>query len=274
MTRRLCDLGSWGAALALSGAATCCLADISVAVSDNTPPLASRNWPEQGLGTAIVRDALALQAPDENMRILWPNGAAGPLEMLDEHRVELALLVPRPGCQVEGNQATCALFHFSDPVIEIVWRIFVHHDREFTYASPADLIGKQFCLADDTEGARWDDAPFGITATIPIDAKRTSRIEECFSLLRDAQVDAVIADEFSGVQALFDQNLTETVVPLPKPLGTQTLHVAASKSHWRATTLLYRVNAGLAELKQSGAYQDLVAHHVERFWERLSLTAR
>ena len=111
----------------------------------------------------------------------------------------------------------------------------------------------------------------GVDLGSPIgpEIRQAPDLAECFDLLVAGRVDAVVADEFSGVKQLFDQGLTDSVVPLPRPLGAQTLHVVTSKSHWRATTMLYRFNAGLAELKKSGAYQEILARHVSLFWQEL-----
>lgn len=274
MTRWARHFAKLSLALWLGAAASPSTADISVAVADAGAPLAAQDWPEQGLATAVVRNALALQAPDEDVRILWTRERSAPLELVHQHRAELALPVPRPPCRSEATELPCGAFHYSDPIVEIIWRLFAHHDREITYDTPADLVGKRLCLAEPADRIYGSIAGIGVVENVLGEIRRARTLEECFSLLLGARVDAVIADEFSGVQALFDQNLTETVVPLPRPLGSQSLHVAVSRSHWRATTLIYRVNAGLAGMKQSGAYQALVARHVERFWEDLSLRAR
>jgi polar amino acid transport system substrate-binding protein len=82
-------------------------------------------------------------------------------------------------------------------------------------------------------------------------------------------VDAVAVNEFHAVAKLFELGLTEEVVPLPKPLSIYSLHVAAPKIHWRATSDIARVNDGLARLHQSGAYAAIVDRHLQGFWAEL-----
>jgi polar amino acid transport system substrate-binding protein len=45
--------------------------------------------------------------------------------------------------------------------------------------------------------------------------------------------------------------------------------VVITKKHWRGTTHLYRFNAGLAALKQSDRYNEIVSRHLNIFWDRL-----
>jgi polar amino acid transport system substrate-binding protein len=63
--------------------------------------------------------------------------------------------------------------------------------------------------------------------------------------------------------------LRGAVVPLDKPLSVEGLHVVISKKHWRGTTHLYRFNAGLAALKKSDRYAQIVSKHLGEFWDQL-----
>jgi polar amino acid transport system substrate-binding protein len=100
-------------------------------------------------------------------------------------------------------------------------------------------------------------------------ASPASSLDVCFKRLAAGEVDAVAADEFRGILALFRLGLTETIVPLSDPVGVDALHVSVPKTHWRATAHLYRLNAGLAALRRSGAYAEIVARHTQGFWARL-----
>ena len=55
----------------------------------------------------------------------------------------------------------------------------------------------------------------------------------------------------------------------PPPLSRESLHVIISKTHWRGTTHLYRINAGLGALRDSGRYNEIVSRHLELFWEQV-----
>ena len=83
------------------------------------------------------------------------------------------------------------------------------------------------------------------------------------------QVDAVAVNLFLGASTLVRQGLREQVVPLEKPLSEEGLHVVISKRHWRGTTHLYRINAGLQKLRSSGRFESIMSRHLDLFWAQL-----
>ncbi|MEL6691060.1 MAG: transporter substrate-binding domain-containing protein, partial [Pseudomonadota bacterium] len=92
----------------------------------------------------------------------------------------------------------------------------------------------------------------------------------CFDLLMQGRVDAVALNEFTGWTTISDMGLQAAVTPLAKPLSVEGLHVVISKRHWRGTTHLYRVNAGLAKLKETDRYDQIVSRHLGVFWDRVN----
>jgi polar amino acid transport system substrate-binding protein len=68
---------------------------------------------------------------------------------------------------------------------------------------------------------------------------------------------------------MFELGLSERVAALQRPLSIQGMHVIISKKHWRGTTHLYRLNAGLATLKQSDRYNEIVSRHLAHFWTKV-----
>jgi polar amino acid transport system substrate-binding protein len=54
------------------------------------------------------------------------------------------------------------------------------------------------------------------------------------------------------------------------PRYSETLHVIISKKHWRGTTHLYRINAGLAAIKANGRYTEIVNRHLGIYMQKLN----
>jgi polar amino acid transport system substrate-binding protein len=73
-------------------------------------------------------------------------------------------------------------------------------------------------------------------------------------------------NEFLGYRKIQELGLDEKVVPFERPMSTETLHMIISKRHWRGTTLMYRFNAGLENLKKSQRYEEIVSRHLGIFW--------
>jgi polar amino acid transport system substrate-binding protein len=73
----------------------------------------------------------------------------------------------------------------------------------------------------------------------------------------------------TGLWAL---GLRGAVIPLERPLSTETLHVIISKKHWRGTTFFYRINAGLAAIEANGRYIEIVNRHLGLYMAKLNPT--
>ena len=86
---------------------------------------------------------------------------------------------------------------------------------------------------------------------------------DCFQRVADGAVDAATVNLFLGASVILEMGLRNEIVPLERPLSQEGLHVVISKRHWRGTAHLYRINAGLQNLKKDGRYQEIVARHLE-----------
>jgi polar amino acid transport system substrate-binding protein len=92
---------------------------------------------------------------------------------------------------------------------------------------------------------------------------------DCFNQVLSGKVDAATVNLFLGANLILEMGLRNKILPLEKPLSEEGLHVVISKRHWRGTTHLYRVNAGLQKLKDDGRYQEIVSRHMELFRAQL-----
>ena len=73
-----------------------------------------------------------------------------------------------------------------------------------------------------------------------------------------------------GEDRLVALGLRSVVVPLERALSTETLHVIISKKHWRGTTQLYRINAGLAAIKANGRHDEIVNRHLGIYMQNMN----
>jgi len=51
-----------------------------------------------------------------------------------------------------------------------------------------------------------------------------------------------------------------------RPMNIESMHVIFAKTHPSSRTVLYYVNNSLAGLKEIGAYDAIMARHLEQFW--------
>ncbi|WP_298915143.1 transporter substrate-binding domain-containing protein [uncultured Roseobacter sp.] len=256
--------------LLVAGSVKTVEADVTILTMSGRPPFADTDWPQKGMFTELVTAAMTVGPDPEPFHIDWQGDPTSGFRSVTEKTHDLGYPVPRPLCELSRDKGgPCVAFHFSDPVMELVNLVFVRADNDFEFNSDADLEGRSLCrpkgfYIDDLDrpGREW--LTRGVVTLVQPEMPM-----DCFKMLVAGEVDLVSVNEFLGVQQLFDAQLTEMVLPLPRPLSTQSWHVVVSKTHSRATTLLYRFNAGLAKLKQTDAYAEIISRHLTIYWDRL-----
>jgi polar amino acid transport system substrate-binding protein len=245
-------------------------AELTLVTASNYAPFTDWNWPGHGMATELVNAALEESPSPVPYAIVWEDNWSKHLHpMLDEKQVDMGFPWFRPDCENNPTHARCVDFHFSDPLVDLVILLFARTDGSMTFESDADVIGKTLCRPAgyfthdlDTPDRQWLSKGL-ITFVQPVTP------DDCFNMLATGQVDAVAVNEFLGVEKMFELGLSERIAALQRPLSIQGMHVIISKKHWRGTTHLYRLNAGLATLKQSDRYNEIVSRHLAHFWTKV-----
>ena len=245
-------------------------AEMKLVTGSNYAPFTDRNWPGPGLITDLVNAAL-VETPDPvSYSIAWEDDWSKHLfPLLDDKTFDMGFPWLKPDCDQTPDDERCANFHFSDPLMEILVLLFVRADQGFDYQDDQDVIGKRLCRPAgyfthdlDRPGREW--LRKGLIQLV-----QEPSPQACFQALMEGRVDAVTVNIFLGADTIDAMGLRGQVVPLDKPLSVEGLHVVISKRHWRGTTHLYRFNAGLAALKDSDRYAQIVSRHLGIFWDRL-----
>ena len=241
-------------------------ADVRIAVGAQHAPFMQNAPSDGGLLGDIVRAALE-KAPQPVPHVAANRVSFDALEdTLVVPTFDMAVGFFTPDCG-QGTAASrlCTGVYLSDPVLETVVSLFTRVDGQFEYQTEQDLHDKTVCLsrvATTSTTPAWQASLDSETLVLP-------SVKACFGALMAGEVDAVAANEFHGVALMFELDLTDQIVPLPTPLARPAIHIGISKWHWAADAHVYRVNAGLAQLRQSGEYGEIVARHVQRFWANL-----
>ena len=246
-------------------------ADVMLSAPAGLAPLVSRTWPGQGMLNALLAAALSENSAPLRHAVTWQDTGPGlDLQMLAARHLDMTVVLARPECSNNPAPAACAAFHVSDPMVELPLLLFVRPDQGFTFQSQADLSGLRLCqpAGHPTRGAGQNGTSWASDATIRLEAPASP--EACFQMLMEGQVDAVALNALTGASTIAAMGLNRQVVALDRPLARQTLHIAVPKVHWRGTTLIYRVNSGLAALRASGRYDQIVDRHMAVLWNRLN----
>ena len=245
-------------------------AEMTLLTGGNHPPFTDRDWPGNGLVTELLNAALDLSPAPVPYEVIWVDDRTQHLfPLLDEQRYDMGFPWIRPDCTAAPDGKFCQNFHFSDPVLDLPIMLFKRADSGLTYDSDADIAGRRLCrpandMTDDLDRAdrRW-------ISEGKVTLIRPPSPEACFEALMADEVDAVTVNVFEGASKIVAMGLRGRVVPLDRPLSREALHVVISKKHWRGTTHLYRVNAGVRALRDSWRYAEIVERHLGIFWQQL-----
>lgn len=234
-------------------------------------PFSSRTWPAQGIMAELITAALgAGPAPLRPVTAWAENAADGVSQLADSRGAEIGFPLPRPDCSADEARDACARLLYSDPVIEVPLVLFVRSGGGVTYQDDSDLAGRHLCRPAAYSMASLDTPDRHWISEKVVNLVTPDRPETCFQMLAGGQVDAVMLNALTGATTIAAMNLSEQVTALDKPLAQHTLHVAVPKVHWRATTLIYRINAGLRALRETGEYDRVVGRHMTLLWDRLN----
>lgn len=245
-------------------------AEMVLLTGSNYPPFTDKNWPGDGLITELV-NAIMEETPDPlPYAIDWEDDWSVHLfPKLDSKAYDMGFPWLKPDCKADPANERCANFHFSDPLFEIQIMPFVQIGKEFAFDTDADMHGKTLCRPKgyfthdlDANGRNW--LKDGLITLVQPDTP-----DECFTMLAAGEVDVVAENVFLGADKIVALGLRDKVKSLERPISNEGLHVIISKKHWRGTTHLYRINAGLAALKATGRYDEIVGRHLAIFMENL-----
>jgi len=225
-------------------------------------PFADANWAAGGLVTEVIRAALGPTPGVAEVAVKWDRtNAAAKAE--GRQTADIVFPVFAAGCDTPRSAQLCTDYLVSDPIFEVLELVFVRQ------AGPRDLTS----LREDTSAVMchprdpmFAQGPTVGTARVVLG----SSLDDCFRRLMSGQAQGVVADELSGWLAVHDLGMADDVQPLETPFGTLGVHAVIPRTHWRATAHLYRVNAGLAQLRASGDFEAILARHLEDYRARVS----
>lgn len=245
-------------------------AEMTLLTAGNYLPFSDRTWPGEGLATELVKAAMEESPSPLPYAVAWEDDRSQHLfPLLDQKTYDMGFPWLKPDCVSTPDNQRCKSFHFSDPLMELPIMLFKREGSDFTYEGDADLIGKRLCRPAGYFTHDLDRADRRWLSQGKITLVQPDSPEACFEQLMADKVDAVTVNVFLGASKIVAMGLRGRVVPLDLPLSRESLHVIISKTHWRGTTHLYRINAGLAELRENGRYDEIVSRHLELFWEQV-----
>ena len=216
-------------------------------------PFTDRSLPEQGMFSALVRAALAKKGYDLDLVFrTWKRGYRETVDGLfagtfpytrDEYRVPEVF--------------------YSDPVFTMAWKPVVAAGSNMKAATPEDLVGRDYCYP---KGYATSPVIREMTEAGKLSRATPQEMALCYRLLADGRVDFVpgnaIQAPIAAREALGPDAPVRTLAVV---LAERPLHVIFPKAKPEQSQR-YRAafNAGLAEIRADGTYDEIVARFVNK----------
>ncbi len=249
---------------------------IEFLTADGYTPFTDRSLPNGGMMTQIVSasmDQIKEQAKGNfDYSVSWVNDWAAhlnPLLITRAFDVGYPWLKPdcsRPAELSQDAKYRCQKFFFSEPLYEVLTVLFVKKDSGIVFAKDEEILGKTLCQPAGYSTYELDKGGRNWVRENKVVLMRPQTIEECFRLLDNGTVNAVVTADLTGKSVIAALGMGERIHAVNRPLAIGTLHLIVTKTHPHASTLLYYINSAINKLKESGEYDKIVEGQLSRFW--------
>ena len=237
-----------------AAAASACLM-MSATAGAETVKLANGDWkpfqgedlPNHGPASQIATEAFAKQGWDVTFEFLpWARGK------------KLAQRGDLDGTMIYSyNEERAKNFIFSEPVITLENRVFYKKENPVDWESPEDLakltIGGVVDYDYDIQRLNPD---AGITFN------RVGKPVLNFKKLAVGRLDAVIANRLVGQQLAEQAGVRDQIAMHPTATNNEPYHLMVSKAVDNTEVIVEAFNSGLAKLRDSGRYAEIIENAV------------
>jgi polar amino acid transport system substrate-binding protein len=245
--------------------------------ADGLSPYTGRSLEGGGMMTQVITSAMGLVKEEAKGRfdfgVSWVNDWAAHLNpLLLTRAFDVGFPWARPDCDNaltldQSSQFRCQRFFFSDPLYEVITSLFVRNDSRIKTLRNEEITGATLCRPVGYPTHELDQAGRNWVKDGKVTLIRPPTVDECFRLIDNGTVDAVVEAELVGRTSIALLGLGDKVRIIEQPLALTTLHVLISKAHPHSRTILYYMNSALAKLRDSGEYDRIIERHLARFWE-------
>jgi len=241
---------------------------LSFVTGSDFAPFAHEALPEGGMITELVRLAVKEQAPGKPAAVTFVPDWTTHARLLEKGEFELGFPWYKPDCERADRLAAdmrerCEKFDFSAPFYEVWMGYYTRAGDPLAGAdSYAALAGRRICRPAGYFTFDLDQLDLREPAVSRIFPPTA---EDCFALLERGEADVVTLARNAAQPEISRLGLDGRVAEIAALASSQTLHVVAAKSNPKGKAELEVVNAGLAELKKSGRWFEVVARQLGAF---------
>jgi hypothetical protein len=157
----------------------------------------------------------------------------------------------------DSTQKQLPHFFYSKPLYSGSIRAFMPAEHPLPAVTPEALRGMTWCGSETL----WPPADLPLARQPHPSLPLAPTLETCFTLLLQAQVELVVADELHGYAVLHTMGITDRIRMLDNPLGSHTLHLLLPKFASRSHALMYEFDQSLALLEKAGILNEITTRH-------------
>jgi polar amino acid transport system substrate-binding protein len=250
---------------------------IEFLTADGYSPFTGRSLEGGGMLTEVITAAMNIVKQETHGRfdfgISWVNDWSAHLNpLLLTRAFDVGYPWARPDCDSNvaldaTAQFRCRKFFFSEPLYEVITSLFVQDGSPITSLQSETITGTTMCLPAGQAEYELDQGGRNWVKDGKVTLMRPPTVDECFRLLENGTVGAVVTTEFAGRASIISLGMADKIRMLDQPIALTALHAVVSKSHPNARTMLYYINTALGKLRDSGDYDMIIARQLDRFWE-------
>lgn len=229
-------------------------------------PFTDRDLPGGGMFTEMVRAAVELGDPRQEFRIDFVNDWGAHLTaLLPSGAFDMGFPWYLPDCSrvanlSPGNAVRCTDYNHSEAFFEAAVGYYALADGPFAgVRTYPELLGARLCrprgwFTFDLEANRL------VEPNVTLLSPQTQTA--CWDALVRGDADVVTFDALPAEADLERLGLPDRVVKLEALTTNATLHVLTPKANPSGEAYLEIIDRGLAELRRSGRWEEIVARHL------------
>ncbi|MGC3939338.1 peptidoglycan-binding protein LysM [Roseobacter sp. EG26] len=247
------------------------ISPLRVVTGDGQEPFSDQSLSGGGMLAEVMTAAISAGFDERPYEIFRINDWGSHLDpLLSKQLMDVSFPWPKPDCRGSSGGQYCEGLVYSEPMFELLMQVFVRRSDPVSLVNLPSSRKALVCRPAGRMTFMLDQGGRNWLRDKEIELVQAPSVAGCFDLLMKAEVDFVVANEFTGREVLRRRSFKDEIAAVANaPLGIVTLHAVASNENPQAKRTIRFLNKGLQHLRRSGEYQEIVDRHLAQVWAGL-----
>lgn len=248
---------------------------IKIVTATDYAPFHGEDLENGGMINEITDAALAMSLDKSKYRIDFINDWGAHIDpLILEGAYDLGISWFRPNCDVVEKlsadaQFRCEKLAWSDPLFEQIIGYYVRTNDPKKPETHADLFGRTVCRPAGY--SRFMMEEFDLVEP-NVNVATPDGPADCFQMLAEGTADAVVIATTVADDTIAAQGLGSIVEEIPQLAYVASLHAVTSIDNPKKAEELAILNKGVADLRESGRWFEIVQRHLVEHARKTSAT--